>query len=97
MRIDPSKSQSISRQTVERTEKARAGSGVNRTEGAAGQLDSDRVALSQQAKDIQLARDALANTPEVRYEKVQEFKARIASGGYEVDSKEVARKLLSGD
>lgn len=97
MRIDPTKSQSISRQTVGRTERAGTDSSVSGTDRASGKLESDRVALSQQARDLQLARRALAEAPTVRYEKVQQLKARVASGEYEVDAKEVARKLLSGE
>lgn len=97
MRIDPSKSQPISKHTVGRTEKAGIDGAAGKTERVSGKLNCDQVALSQQAKDLQLARKALAEVPAVRQEKVQELKARIASGEYDIDTQEVARKLISGE
>lgn len=97
MKIDPASSQPIGSQPVDRTQQADLGSsGAQKTEGVTGSLRSDQVALSQRALDMQLARKALADVPAVRQDKVQTLKARIESGEYQVDSREVARKLLEG-
>ncbi len=97
MKIDPARSQPIGSQPVDRTQQADLGSaGVQKAEGIGGALRSDQVALSQKALDMQLARKALADVPAVRQDRVQTLRARIESGEYQVDSKEVARKLLEG-
>ncbi len=63
----------------------------------AGDLQSDQVNLSQQALDMRVARSALAETPAVRQDRVSAVRAQLESGEYKVDSREVARKLLSGE
>ncbi len=97
MRIDPARSQPLGSQPVDRPQTADLGSGgAQKAEGVAGSLKSDQVALSQRALDMQLARKALADVPAVRQDQVETLKARIAAGEYQVDTKEVARKLLEG-
>ncbi len=98
MKIDPTGSQPIGGNApIGRTERADlASAGAQKAEGVAGGLKSDQVTLSQRALDMQLARKALADVPAIRHEKVQALKARIQAGEYQVDTKEVARKLLEG-
>ncbi len=55
----------------------------------------DEVALSGTAKDFQSVYKALSNIPDVRQDKVDALKEKIASGNYNVDAKEVAEKMLS--
>jgi len=54
----------------------------------------DIVALSEQAKDYQVAARALKEVPDVRQDKVNEIQSKIESGNYNVSSKDIAAKLL---
>jgi negative regulator of flagellin synthesis FlgM len=54
----------------------------------------DTVELSSLAKDLQRAAEVARATPEVRAEKVAALKEKIDSGTYEVDSKELASKMI---
>lgn len=58
-------------------------------------LGQDQVELSPEAREIKAAQQALAQTPEVRTDKVEEIKGRIASGTYEVRGEEVAEKIIA--
>ncbi len=55
---------------------------------------SDALQLSQAGKDIQVAKQSVKDAPDVREDKVNELKARIASGNYNVTGKDVADKLV---
>ncbi len=55
---------------------------------------NDRVSLSTTSKDYQIAQEAVANTPDVRAEKVERIKQAVASGQYTVDAEKVAEKLI---
>ena len=54
----------------------------------------DIVALSEQAKEYQVAARALKAVPDVRQDKVNEIQSKIESGNYNVSSKDIAAKLL---
>lgn len=54
----------------------------------------DVIHLSPQAKLMQKAAQAVAETPEVRPEKVLVFKDSVEQGTYEVNTKKVADKLI---
>ncbi len=56
--------------------------------------EQDKVELSSVAKDLQLAGEVAKATPDVRAEKVAAAKEKIDSGRYEVNSKEVATKMV---
>lgn len=97
MKIDPTRAQPVSNQPIERTGRVELDSaGAAKLSGAGGGLQSDQVAFSQRALDMQLARRALADVPPVRQELVQSLKARIEAGNYQVDAREVAQKMLGG-
>ena len=53
----------------------------------------DQLLLSA-GKDAQIAKQALANTPDVREEVVAPIKEQIDNGTYEVDTDDFAGKLL---
>lgn len=54
----------------------------------------DRVEISSFGKAYQVAKNAVANAPDVREDRVAELKARIQNGTYEVSSECFADKLL---
>ena len=54
---------------------------------------SDKVEISQFGKDYRTAKQAVADAPDVRADKVADIKAKIDSGSYEVSSEDFAAKL----
>lgn len=55
---------------------------------------SDQVQISSVGKDIQTAKTAMANTPDIREELVAPLKARIQAGTYHVSSESFAQKMI---
>ena len=56
----------------------------------------DIFSMSEQAGYYQIAKSVLASTPEIRFDKVNDLKSRIAAGTYKVRASDVADKVLSG-
>lgn len=54
----------------------------------------DQVTFSSFAKDLAVAKKAVDKTPEVRMEKVNDIKAQIQAGQYNISASQVADKLL---
>lgn len=54
----------------------------------------DRVQLSAQAKEMQAAREAVHQIPDIDLEKVARIKAEIKEGRYRTDAREVASKMM---
>jgi len=61
---------------------------------AGATIATERVDLSNKAKDIQKIKQVLDQTPEVREEKVQELKRQIESGSYAINPGRIADKML---
>ncbi len=55
---------------------------------------SDRVTLSPRAREFNEARRTLAGIPDVRADKVDAVKNRIADGSYRIDSEKIAAKMI---
>ena len=55
----------------------------------------DRLNISSTGRDMQVAKEAVAAAPDVRMDKVNELKAALASGTYNVSGEEFADKLLA--
>jgi negative regulator of flagellin synthesis FlgM len=53
-----------------------------------------KVDFSAQSKDFVQIKNAVAQLPEVREEKVQALKAQIEKGEYNVDSAKIAEKMV---
>ncbi len=56
--------------------------------------DADRAIVSADARALAAARQAVASAPDVRQDKVDAIKERIANGTYEVSPRQLAQKLL---
>lgn len=56
--------------------------------------EADKLEISQFGRDYQIAKQAVSNTPDVRQDKIDAIKSSLASGNYDVSSKEVADKLV---
>ncbi|PKN77287.1 MAG: flagellar biosynthesis anti-sigma factor FlgM [Deltaproteobacteria bacterium HGW-Deltaproteobacteria-10] len=54
----------------------------------------EKVDLSTQAKDIQLAKNALSQLSDVREQKVQEIKSQVDNGKYNVSGEKIAGKMV---
>ena len=57
-------------------------------------LSGERVEISGKASDLHKIREIVRKTPDVRAEKVELLKEKIASGSYNVSSHEIADKML---
>ena len=66
----------------------------NRTQKSATSGFSDKLQISALGKDIQTAKTALANTSDIREDKIAGIRAAIQDGTYEVSSASFADKLL---
>ncbi|GHU41944.1 hypothetical protein FACS1894111_05040 [Clostridia bacterium] len=67
---------------------------ARKTETAAAVSGRDVVQISQVGRDYQIAKQAVAKSPEVREDKVATLKAQIDSGKYQVNPEDFAAKLL---
>ncbi len=61
--------------------------------GGAGAID--QVSFSSIGRDMQIAKTALANVPDIREDKVAAIKSAIADGTYNVSNETFAEKLAS--
>lgn len=55
----------------------------------------DKVSFSTVGKDMQVAKTALASVPDIREDKVNALKERIANGTYNVSPESFADKLMA--
>ena len=55
----------------------------------------DKVSFSNVGKDMQVAKNALKNVPDIREDKVNELSTRIANGTYQVSPESFADKLVA--
>lgn len=68
---------------------------VKSTAKATGSSFNDKLEISQTGKDYHVAKQIVANTSDVREDKVNDIKDKIASGTYDVSMEEVADKLVN--
>lgn len=57
----------------------------------------DSVQISQMGKDYQVAKAAVAGTPDVRTDLVNDIKSRMQNGTYDLSMEKLADKLLGGN
>jgi flagellar biosynthesis anti-sigma factor FlgM len=55
----------------------------------------DSVTLSDSARSLAAAREAVQNTPDVRDHRVAEIKQQVTDGTYTVSARVLARKMLN--
>ena len=56
---------------------------------------SDKLEISSFGKDLQIAKQAVANASDIREDKVAEYKRRISEGTYNVSAADFADKMLA--
>jgi len=66
-----------------------------KTEKPAG-YSRDSVEISSFGRDLQIAKQAVAQAEDIRADKVQELKTSMANGTYNVPMSALADKLLNG-
>lgn len=55
---------------------------------------TDRLEISSLGRDMQIAKQAVSNAPDVRMDKANQLKSQIQNGTYDVDSSSFADMLL---
>jgi negative regulator of flagellin synthesis FlgM len=98
MSIDKLSAQSAARTYVQNAD----ASGVSQAraksaEKAASPSRVDSVVLSENARSLAAAREAVQQAPDVRTEKVDAIKQRVTDGTYNVPASVLARKLLDSN
>ncbi len=80
-------------------EKAEADAKAKKEKAAKGKEsgESDTVRVSPEAKLRVEAYKTAASSGDIRQEKVDEIKAKIANGTYEIDAKKIAEKIIKED
>lgn len=57
--------------------------------------NKDKLQISQAGRDYQIAKKAVAETPDVREDLVQDIKSRLEAGTYEVSADAFAEKVIA--
>lgn len=65
-----------------------------KTQSTAKVSSTDKLEISALGRDMQIAKQAVANSPDIRSDKVDTFKKSIEDGTYEVSADSFAEKLL---
>lgn len=58
------------------------------------EVPEDKVSLSSSARDMKVASEAVAASPDVRQEKVYEIKTAVDNGTYQVNAEKIADKMV---
>ncbi len=71
------------------------GSRADKTSADRRTAGTDNIILSQEARLMQKAGEAIAQTPDVRQEKVDPLQQAVNQGTYSVDSQKVANSMIA--
>lgn len=69
--------------------------GTRKVADAGWTQQSDSFEMSQIGKNLQVAKQAVSNTPDVREDRIAELKAAFENGSYSVSDDDLAEKLLN--
>ncbi|MBU1170329.1 MAG: flagellar biosynthesis anti-sigma factor FlgM [Proteobacteria bacterium] len=58
------------------------------------EMPEDKVSLSSNAQDMQVAKDAMALAPDIRADKVYEVRSAIDNGSYQINAQKIADKMI---
>lgn len=86
--------QNVSRAYVQNTDSTQASAPAARRQHAAQRQNTDSVSLSDNARSLAAAREAVQNATDVREQKVADIKQRVQDGTYSVPTRVLARKIL---
>lgn len=94
MQIDPVRAKKIAASSLEKVVPAQVDAAQAAESQPVAATGASRLELSPQAAEVQAAQQALAETPEVRADKVATLKAQMAAGTYQADPDKVAAKMV---
>lgn len=102
MRVNQSPSNPVQGGDSKKTEKSSAAQGpqaaqakrTDKAEAKAAAAGSAKAEISGKAKEMAQAKQAAADAPDVREEKIAALKARIAEGKYKVDAEAIADRMV---
>ena len=63
-------------------------------ETTSSQASADQISVSDLSREVSKIHEEIRNNPDIRPEKVQEFKEKIEDGTYYVSSDEIAGKII---
>lgn len=67
---------------------------VSKMKGSGSVDKRDQLQISQTGRDYHVAKQEVADAPDIREDKVTQVKSRIASGNYKVEAGDFAAKLI---
>ena len=80
---------------LEKTDASNAKS--RRGKAASAEKNGDRINFSSEGKLRTEAHRVASEAPDIRRQKVEEIKARVQSGEYQIDAHKIAEKLVKDD
>ena len=89
MRITGSQIGPVTPAQIEKIKKSSSSSSVEAAQPA------DTVELSSDVENIAAAKQVIANTPDVRQEKVASLQREVQNGTYKVPAQKIAEKMLA--
>jgi negative regulator of flagellin synthesis FlgM len=97
--IDRLAAQDAARTYTQNTDVARSGGAQHHSKALSHRQSQqsksvDSVTLSDSARSVASARDAVKNAPDVRDQKVADIKQHLSDGTYSVPARVLARKML---
>jgi negative regulator of flagellin synthesis FlgM len=97
--IDRLAAQDAARTYTQNTDVARAGGAQKTSQTQSNQprqaTSVDSITLSDDARSLASARDAVQNAPDVRTQKVDDIKQQLSDGTYSVPASVLARAMLN--
>jgi negative regulator of flagellin synthesis FlgM len=97
--IDRLAAQDAARTYTQNTDVARGGGAQKTTKAQSNSpqpyANVDSITLSDNARSLASARDAVQNAPDVREQKVGEIKQKLSDGTYDVPASVLARAMLN--
>lgn len=81
-------------QSILQLDQVSAGKKKAGTQEAASTKKTDSLVLSEQAQELNFAKDQVLKSPEVRVDKIGELKKQIQEGNYQVSGDEIASKMI---
>jgi negative regulator of flagellin synthesis FlgM len=96
MNIDKFSADAVSRTYVQQAQNAHTANhaGKHAAKAASESSRADSVVLSDSARSLAAAREAVKSAADVREDKVNDIKQRVSDGTYSVSSRVLAQKLL---
>jgi negative regulator of flagellin synthesis FlgM len=66
-----------------------------KTNNSSNILKDEEVKLSPESREIREAKEIVDRASDIRWDKVEEIKAKIASGNYKIDAEAIAEKFIN--